>query len=76
MSILSEVDGCCCGERHLMTAGVLAAFERTTAGLDLLVTVSAPGGSWRVPRLYIACHGLKAADVPQLAAVHGWERVP
>jgi hypothetical protein len=34
------------------------------------------GGSWRVPRLFIACHGLKATDLPQLAAVYGWEPVP
>jgi hypothetical protein len=73
MSVLSGVDGCCCGERHLMSADVLAAFERITAGLDPLVTVSGPGGSWRVPRLFIACHGLKAADLPRLAAMHRWE---
>ena len=76
MSVLSEVTGCCCGDRHLMTPGGLAALERVTAGLDPLVTVSTPAGAWRVPRLYIACHGLKAADLPRLAGVHGWERVP
>lgn len=75
MTVLSEVDGCPCGDRHLMTPGGLAALEQVTAGLDPLVTVGMPGGAWRVPRLYIACHGLKAADLPQLAAVYGWERV-
>jgi hypothetical protein len=70
----SEVDGCCCGDRHLMATLAFTAYQRTTAGLDPLVTVDAPGGRWRVPRLYIACHGLRPVDVPMLALVHGWER--
>jgi len=33
-------------------------------------------GNWRVPRVFIACHGLKAADLPAVAARYGFERVP
>lgn len=74
MSLLSEVDGCCCGERHQVSTAVLARFDQATAGLGPEVIVDVPGGRWRVPRLFIACHGLKAADLPRLAGVYGWER--
>ena len=72
--LLTEVDGCPCGDRHLMTARAAEALEHVTAGLPATVKVSAPGGSWLVPRLYIACHGLKAADLPALAERYGFER--
>ena len=35
------------------------------------ITVTTPDGTWRVPRHYIALHGLKADDLPKL----GFERV-
>ena len=73
----AEIDDCPCGERHLMSAETFAAYELLLAGFtDPRVTVSAPGGSWRVPRIFIACHGLKAAEMPALAARYGFERVP
>lgn len=77
MSSPSRVDGCCCGQPHQADPGILAAFERVTAGLDPLFDISVPGeGTWRVPRLYVACHGLAPGDLPKLAATYGWERVP
>jgi hypothetical protein len=39
-------------------------------------TVDTPDGRFAVPRIFIACHGLKAADLPALAARYGFERVP
>jgi len=38
--------------------------------------VETPDGRFAVPRIFIACHGLKAADLPALAARYGFERVP
>ena len=38
------------------------------------VEIHTPEGVWRVPRHYIALHGVKAENVPQLAAHYGWER--
>lgn len=32
------------------------------------------GGVYRVPRHYIALHGIRGEDVSLLAAVFGWER--
>lgn len=40
-----------------------------------LITVSIPGvGSWKVPREYIAKNGLKAWELPRLAAENEWEK--
>jgi hypothetical protein len=41
---------------------------------DPLVTLSTLLGSWRVPRISIAAHGIKAADVARLAEQYGWSR--
>jgi len=78
VTAVAEVDGCPCGVLHMMSADVLASFERLTAGFeDPRVLVSVPRvGNWRVPRVFIACHGLKAADLPAVAARYGFERVP
>jgi len=59
-----------------MAAQAAAAFRSVTAGLDLAVAVRTPDGCWLVPRLYIACHGLKAAELPELAGRYGFERAP
>ena len=49
-------------------------FDQVTAGLDATVTIAVSGrGAYRVPRLYIACHGLRAADLPAIAAQLGFD---
>jgi hypothetical protein len=63
---------CPCGEAHELSAATRAAYENATRGLPPDVLVSAPGGSWRVPRIFIAVHGLKAADLPALAERYGF----
>jgi hypothetical protein len=72
--LLTEVDGCPCGDRHLMTTRAVDALKFVTAGLPATVRVEAPGGAWLVPRLFIACHGLKAGDLADLAERYGFER--
>jgi hypothetical protein len=42
---------------------------------DLVTIVVAGVGTWRVPRHYIALHGLKAAEIPELARRFTWSRV-
>jgi hypothetical protein len=76
VSAVAEVDGCPCGVLHMMSADVLATYGHVTAGLPSTVTVETPDGRFAVPRIFIACHGLKAADLPALAARYGFERVP
>ncbi len=48
---------------------------RLTRSVGLTVAVQTPDGGWHVPRVYIAMHGLVAADLPVLAAKYGWKRV-
>ncbi len=38
------------------------------------VTVTTPTGSWLVPRVWIAFHGLRAWELPALAVRYGWSR--
>jgi len=67
---------CPCGVPHELTPAMAAAYGSVTAGLPSTVTVVTPEGRYAVPRIFIACHGLKAADLPALAARYGFERVP
>lgn len=59
---------CCCGQVHELP-GMIADFIRDL-GADIAVMTEA--GSWRVPRAYIAVHGLAGANVSALASVFGW----
>jgi hypothetical protein len=40
-----------------------------------MVTVSTGDESFRIPRAYIAYHGVKAREIPALAMKYGWEKV-
>jgi len=65
---------CPCGQVHELSADVRAQYEAVTAGKPPTVLVSTMFGNWHVPRIYIAVHGLKAADLPALAERYGWAR--
>jgi len=67
--------GCPCGVPHEMTPAIAEAYAKVTAGLPASVTVRTSGGTFRVPRLFIACHGLKADELPVLAGRYGFERI-
>jgi hypothetical protein len=38
------------------------------------IPVHVPGGDYMVPRHYIALHGIRAMEVPELAVRYGWEK--
>ena len=67
---------CPCGEVHELSATVRAAYERVTAGLPPEVPVVVEGRGWLVPRIYIAVHGLKADELPELAERYGFALAP
>ena len=67
--------GCPCGTPHELTPVVARAYGELTAGLSPTVAVTTPDGTFRVPRIFIAVHGLKADELPALAARYGWERI-
>ena len=64
---------CCCGDAHEgdprwdFIQPLIDANGET-------IEVSTPGGSWKVPRAFIAFHGLKAEDLGSLADKYGWQR--
>lgn len=64
----AESIACCCGKSHPVIVQVEAIVE--DKGVD--VTIATVDGSWRVPRRYIAHHGLRSVDVPELAEQYGW----
>lgn len=39
------------------------------------VKATIPGGTWRVPRIWVAAHGLKADELPALAERYGWPKI-
>lgn len=42
--------------------------------IDVVIT-GRDGGTWRVPKIYIAVHGVVGSDVPNHAKQYGWEKV-
>ena len=58
---------CPCGDEHPNLAKAVADMHP-----DPLVDVKTPEGTWRVPRLWIAAHGLAARDLPKLAEQNGF----
>lgn len=69
------VPGCCCGLDHRMPEASWRAFRETTRGLPEDVPVGNGYGCWRVPRIFIACHGIKSAELAALARKYGWPEV-
>jgi hypothetical protein len=59
---------CPCGEDHEYPANF---------PVDGTIPILVPerNVAYKVPRVYIAAHGLKAADLEQLAQQYGWERL-
>ena len=74
MDLKVAIKDCPCGVVHEMAAGTKIRLDRVTAGLDPLLQVTLASGSWLVPRVYIACHGIAASELPEIAARYGFER--
>ena len=66
------MDACPCGEIHELSAAARAAYENVICDLEPDVRIKVPGGCWRVPRIFVAVHGLKAAELPALAERYGF----
>lgn len=67
---------CPCGQPlHYGSDTARHIVENYIAKVGATVAISTPEGTWRVPRHYVALHGIKADDLPELAALLGFERV-
>lgn len=73
-----DVLGCPCEQMHSMSVVAWNAFVRVTEGrpLDAVEVMVGKGARFRVPRVYVACHGLRAEELPALAQRYGWEVQP
>lgn len=66
------VAACPCGTAHPMTPEIREAYENIAQGLPDTVRIVTGGRARLVPRVYIAAHGLNAADLPALAEQYGF----
>lgn len=67
---------CACGKPlHYATPERQAQIEQIVSELGETIEVTVPSGRFRVPRHYIALHGLVASELPQLAAILGFEKI-
>ena len=67
---------CSCGEVHELSADAREFWASFIDGKPPEISVTGTGGSWMVPRIYIAVHGLKEAELPALAGQYGWAPSP
>jgi len=69
-------DRCACGEPlHYRDDRTRAEVEKLVAELGETVLITTRDGTWKVPRHYIALHGIKAWELPYLAGTYGWQKV-
>jgi hypothetical protein len=66
---------CPCGQVHELRFEARIAYEKVTRGLPPDVVIKTPAGVWRVPRIYVAVHGVRAAEMPALAERYGFPRL-
>lgn len=76
MNSTKELPRCSCGENHTgqFDKPTRRFLRRTIKRQGRLQLVTTPSGTWRVPRIYIAAHGLKAEEVPALAELYSWTK--
>lgn len=68
---------CSCGRLlHYEDPATRTLMDKMVEKFGPLTTVVVGDRSYRVPRHYIALHGLKAWEVPQLAVRFGWLNYP
>lgn len=67
---------CACGEPlHYSSPELQIVVEACIGELGETIDVIVPSGRFRVPRHYIALHGLVARELPQIAAILGFEKI-
>lgn len=68
---------CDCGQLvHYSSSDVRRVVEMMIAELGATMPITIAGiGTWMVPRDFIALHGFKGDELPELAAQYGWKKV-
>lgn len=70
---MSDTIRCPCGATHSGPAWDAALRMVENIGETVRVSVIDGTRAWKVPRVYIAMHGLRAADLGALASRYQWE---
>lgn len=68
------VTGCPCGETHAVSQHAWGLYVGITARIPAENIVCLGGINYRIPHLYIALHGLRGEDFPDLAGRYGFRR--
>ena len=74
---MAEPTMCACGRRlHYSNPNVQAGMCRVIEELGEFIPIQIAGtaATFEVPRHYIALHGIKAREIPELARRYGWKR--
>jgi hypothetical protein len=67
---------CACGKPlHYSNPELQAVVDALIANLGPEIVVTTPDGSWKVPRHYIALHGLKAYELSAVAERLGFGKM-
>lgn len=67
---------CACGQPlHYANPATKAGIEKLIAQLGEHINVFCEGKTYKVPRHFIALHGIKGSELPQLAEKYGFEVV-
>lgn len=67
---------CPCGrDLHYHNADAQAMVEKMISTMGETINVTTPAGTWRVPRHYIALHGIRGDEVAGVAKAMGFEQV-
>lgn len=69
------VNTCPCGEAHRLNEQSWRQLREAEKRHGASAPFGRIGACWRVPRIYLACHVVNAANLPGLAALYEWPEV-
>lgn len=74
-TFLNPAIKCPCGQEHTGEAWEICVRLVQQLGECVRVQVIGSPRSFRVPRVFVGMHGLRAEELPALAEKYGWEEV-
>ncbi len=71
----TDVLDCPCGEYHNLSSSTRRFVRRVCENKGPTIDITTPDGTWAVPRIYIAAHGMTPVKLPVLAEQYKWAKV-
>jgi hypothetical protein len=72
---MHKVTDCPCGQEHMIKQAISALYAHGEARMDSTLPITTRAGRFRVPRVWLACHGMTSSDVCDAAVRLGFERI-